>query len=84
MKRSGWFRRLRGCGPDGFGHGIPRAGFDDGLPLVFGAGGLGCTVHTRVSAAMPPLRSTLIFMASFLGFPAAWPGGDWPALPAFN
>jgi hypothetical protein len=29
------------------------------------------TVHTRVSAATPPVRSTLIFMARFLGFPAA-------------
>jgi hypothetical protein len=30
------------------------------------------TVHTLVIAAMPPVRSTLIFMAWFLGFHAAW------------
>jgi hypothetical protein len=30
------------------------------------------TVHTRVIAAIPPVRSTLIFMAWFLGFHAAW------------
>jgi hypothetical protein len=42
-----------------------------------------CTVQVRVIPAIPPLRSTVIFMASFLGF-SGCREEDWPALPAVS
>ena len=65
MNRSGWPSGDSGRESGTASHGQAST---MGCQWFLSLGGRGLHSPTRVSAAIPPLRSTVIFMARFLGF----------------